>query len=62
MGHRLFAVLVPASCTADTADGYLTRLMDPLIVAGLIDDYRFGGQVTGVWDPDYDPAADPANW
>jgi len=62
MGHRLFAALVPATCTADTADGYLARLMDPLIVAGVIDYYQLGGQVTGAWDPGYDPAADPANW
>jgi hypothetical protein len=62
MGHRLFAALVPASCTADAADGYLARLLDPLIAAGVIDDFWLGGQVTGAWDPGYDPTVDPANW
>ena len=27
-----------------------------------VDRYRLGGQVTGAWDPAYDPGADPANW
>jgi hypothetical protein len=62
MGHRLIAVLVRASATIATIDAHLARPMRPLLRAGTIDGYRLGGQVTGAWKPDYNPAADPANW
>ncbi|MBF9134720.1 hypothetical protein I0C86_38190 [Plantactinospora sp. S1510] len=62
MGHRLFAVLVRASVAVATIDAHLARPMRHLLRSGAIDGYRLGGQVTGAWNPDYNPAADPANW
>ncbi|WP_250008774.1 hypothetical protein [Actinoplanes sp. M2I2] len=54
----LLAVLVPASATLDTIDAHLAAPLHFLPV----DRYRLGGEFTGLWDPDYDPRRDPANW
>ena len=62
MGHRLFAVLIPAHATIDTVDQYLQPLLDHMQGHGAFDEYRLGGQVTGAWDPGYNPVLDPANW
>ncbi|MET7398037.1 hypothetical protein ABZS66_31555 [Dactylosporangium sp. NPDC005572] len=62
MGHWLIAVLVRADAHAEFIRPQLALPLRPLIAAGRIDGYRLGGQVTGAWDPGYDPAADPANW
>jgi hypothetical protein len=62
MGNYLLAVCVPATATTDTIDPYLDRLLRPLIRRRAIDGYRLGAAVTGAWDTDYDPAADPGNW
>ncbi|HEX8629371.1 MAG TPA: hypothetical protein VF755_14490 [Catenuloplanes sp.] len=47
MGHRLLAVLVPA--TADSPHHALATVLFPLILDEVIDSYTLGGQVTGVW-------------
>src|SRR4051794_21596113 len=62
MGHHLFAVLIPARATVATVDRYLQPLLDHLRGPGTFDEYRLGGQVTGAWDPQYNPIFDPANW
>lgn len=62
MAHHLFAVLVRATATVTTIDAHLARPMRLAARTVHIDGYRLGGQVTGAWDPDYDPAADPNNW
>ncbi|RKF22817.1 hypothetical protein [Micromonospora globbae] len=62
MAHHLFAVLVRATATVTTIDAHLAKPMRLVARAHRIDGYRLGGQVTGAWDPDYDPAADPNNW
>jgi hypothetical protein len=62
MGHILLAVLVRATATVTDIDLHLRKPMRALTSAGRVDSYRLGGQITGAWDPDYDPAADPANW
>ncbi|MDG4795048.1 hypothetical protein [Micromonospora sp. WMMD1082] len=61
MRHRLFAVLVPAKATA-IIDAHLARTLMPLLRAHTITGYRLGGQMTGAWDPGYEPTADPNNW
>jgi hypothetical protein len=62
MGHYLLAVLVGCNATVDTIDTHLRGPMRRLVRAHRVDDYRLGGGVTGAWDPDYHPEADPANW
>src|SRR2546421_438699 len=62
MGHYLLAVLVGDNATVETIDTQLAKPMRRLLRAHRVDDYRFGGGVTGAWDPGYDPQADPANW
>ena len=62
MGHWLLAVLVRGTATIDDIDLHLRMPMRRLLRAQRIDGYRLGGQVTGGWDPDYDPTMDPANW
>jgi len=62
MGHYLLAVLVGDNATVETIDTHLAKPMRRLLRAHRVDDYRFGGGVTGAWDPGYDPQADPANW
>lgn len=62
MGHRLLAVLVPATTTADSPYDALATVLFPLIPDGVLDSYTLGGQVTGAWDPTYDPTMDPRNW
>jgi hypothetical protein len=62
IGHWLLAVLVRGTATVDDIDAHLTRPMRALMREQRVDGYRLGGQVTGGWDPTYDPAADPANW
>jgi hypothetical protein len=62
MGHWLLAVLVRDTATVDDIDTHLRMPMRRLVREHRIDSYRLGGQVTGGWDPDYDPTMDPANW
>jgi hypothetical protein len=62
MGHILIAALVGGTATVTDIDIHLRGPMRPLVRGGHVDGYRLGGQVTGAWDPGYDPAADPANW
>ncbi|MER7894287.1 hypothetical protein ABTX15_31220 [Micromonospora sp. NPDC094482] len=62
MAHHLLAVLVRATATVTTIDAHLARPMRLLTRLHPIDGYRLGGQVTGAWNPDYDPATDPNNW
>ncbi|MBU8857759.1 MULTISPECIES: hypothetical protein [unclassified Micromonospora] len=62
MAHHLIAVLVRATATVHTIDAHLTRPMRLLARHLPIDGYRLGGQVTGAWDPTYQPHADPSNW
>ncbi|MFJ6199141.1 hypothetical protein [Micromonospora sp. NPDC092111] len=62
MAHQLIAVLVRATATVHTIDVHLTRPMRLLARQHHIDGYRLGGQVTGAWDPTYQPEADPDNW
>ncbi|GIJ08424.1 hypothetical protein ACFFMR_29250 [Micromonospora andamanensis] len=62
MAHHLIAVLVRATATVHTIDTHLTQPMRLLARAQRIDGYRLGGQVTGAWDPTYQPDADPRNW
>jgi hypothetical protein len=62
MAHHLYAVLVRATATVTTIDAHLAKPMRLAMSAHHIDSYRLGGQVTGAWDRDYDPVADPNNW
>ena len=62
MGHWLLAVLVRGTATVDSVDAHLAKPMRWLRREHGVDGYRLGGRVTGAWDPNYDPAADPANW
>jgi hypothetical protein len=62
MGHWLLAVLVRGTATVNGIEAHLAKPMRRLRREHGVDDYRLGGQVTGAWDPTYDPAADPANW
>src|SRR6266540_3629259 len=62
MGHWLLAVLVRGTATIDDIDAHLILPMRRLLREQRIDGYRLGGQVTGGWDPTYDPTTDPANW
>jgi len=62
MGHWLLAVLVRGTATVNGIDAHLAKPMRRLRREHRVDDYRLGGQVTGAWDPGYDPGADPANW
>ena len=62
MGHWLLAVLVRGTATVDAIDAHLRLPMRHLLREHRIDGYRLGGQVTGGWDPGYDPTMDPANW
>ncbi|MDG4803643.1 hypothetical protein [Micromonospora sp. WMMD980] len=62
MAHHLFAVLVRAGATVVSIDAHLDTPMRLVSREHRIDGYRLGGQVTGAWDPRYDPDADPRNW
>lgn len=62
MGHRLLAVLVPATTTANSPHHALAGALFPLVIHDVIDSYTLGGQVTGAWDPSYDPTMDSRNW
>ncbi|MGC4885745.1 hypothetical protein [Micromonospora sp. DT227] len=62
MAHHLIAALIPATATVHTIDAHLIRPMRLLARHLPIDGYRLGGQVTGAWDPSYQPHADPRNW
>jgi hypothetical protein len=62
MGHWLLAVLVRGTATTEGIEAHLAKPMRRMRREHGVDDYRLGGQVTGAWNPDYDPGADPANW
>ena len=62
MGNYLLAVLGGPDATLDTVDTHLAAPMRRLLRGHRVDSYRLGGAVTGAWDPDYDPEADPRNW
>jgi hypothetical protein len=62
MAHWLYAALLPASVTPDTAQPHIEAVMAPLLTDGDADWVTLGGAFSGRWTPDYDPALDPANW
>ncbi|MFC0532137.1 hypothetical protein [Phytohabitans kaempferiae] len=61
IARYLYAVLVDHTATIASIRLHLAGPMQPLVRAGQIRGYRYGGSFTGAWDRGYDPQLDPRN-